>query len=547
VETALDASVSQDARRAAILFLGSIGLVLLIACANVANLLMARGVSRSREIAIRAAVGANRGRIVGQLMIEHLLLAGLGGVGGVALATGGLAWLRRMFGVNLLGEVPPFEFSARVLYYALFVALAAAIVFGLLPAFRAVGLDVIGTLREGGRGETTSRRFGKLRGALVATEMALSVVLLVSAGLTLKASHTMSQVDLGIEPRQGIVFSTVLQGPQFSDTTSRAAFQERLAARLRAIPGVDAAGFGSELPLDGSSSSKYAIEGEDSVAYTKLPGAQYHLAGPGYFEAVGIRLQRGRFFTQEDRRSGPLVALVNDALAKRHWPSSESPIGRRIRFWDRNYEIVGVVASIHEWGVQNGAPAAIYLPASQVPVSWNSFVVSSSRDIRDLTTEVTRAVAVEAPGHPFFRVMPLADYRARGYREPRILAFMLTLMAAVALALATLGIASVVAYSVAQRTRELGIRRALGANAKQIVATVARQNGKAVGIGAAVGLALALATSRLVAGFLNGASPLDPLIFGTVFAVLIVAAATAMAVPTWRAVRVAPLVALRND
>ena len=547
VETAWDAAVSPDARRAVVLFMGSIGLVLLIACANVANLLLARGVARSREIAIRSAVGAKRGRIVRLLMIENLALAALGGIGGVLLSVGGVAWLRRSFGPNLLGQAPPFELSSRALGYAAIVTVAAAIIFGLLPAFRAGATNLIGTLREGGRGESSSPALGRMRGSLVAAEMALSVVLLVSAGLTLKASYRINQADLGLDRRRGIVFSTVMAGLQSADTVGRLALQDRLAARLRAIPGVTASGLGSELPLDGSGSSKYAVEGEDSVAYLKLPGAQYHMVGPGFAEAVGIRLQAGRFFTRDDRRNAPLVAIVNDALMKRHWPSASGALGRRIRFWDKSYEIVGVAASIHEWGIQNGAPAAVYLSAAQVPVSWNSYVLSSARSLGDLTVEVRRAVAAEAPGQPIYRVMSLEDYVAHGYREPRILAAMLTLMAVVALTLATMGVASVVGYAVAQRTKELGIRRALGASAKQIVATVARQSGKAVAIGTAIGLALALGTGQLVAGFLNGASPFDPLVFAGVGIVLLAAAAVSMVVPARRAVRVDPMVTLRNE
>jgi ABC-type lipoprotein release transport system permease subunit len=205
-----------------------------------------------------------------------------------------------------------------------------------------------------------------------------------------------------------------------------------------------------------------------------------------------------------------------------------------------------VVASIREWGIQNGAAPAVYLSAAQVPVSWNSFVLRSTRSVGDLAPEVKRAVATEAPGQPIYRVMALEDYVAHGYREPRILAAMLALMAAVALTLATMGVASVVGYTVAQRTKELGIRRALGASAKQIVVTVARQSGKAVAIGTAIGLALALGTG-LVAGFLNGASPFDPLVFAGVGIVLLAAAAVSMVVPARQAVRVDPMVTLRNE
>jgi len=532
-------------RRAAAIVSTAVAFVLLIACANVANLLLARAATREREIAVRAALGAGRFRIVRQLLTESVLLS---------LCGGGLGLLLSVWGVRaLVGIMPPFFFGierigidGRVLAYTLGISVLAGILFGLAPALHASRPDLRESLKEGGRGSTIGGRRGRLRGALVGGEIALALVLLVAAGLLIKSYIGLSGSDLGFRSAGVMTFRIALPEAKYADSTAVIAFQERLVEQLGTLPGVEAAGAATGLPTTGMSSTYYTIEGEPPPPEGREPTVNFRGVTEGYFAALGIPLLSGRLFDERDRPESPPVVVVNRAFVERHWPGGDA-LGRRIVLSSGPREIVGVVGDVREWGPDNEPPAAIFLPIGQRAYRNVAFLLRTAGDAAALTGAARGAVAELDPDLPLYQALTMDEHLAEGMSDDAILARLLGIFGGIAVVLAVIGVYGVMAYSVAQRTQEVGIRMALGAQAGSIQALVLRQGAKLAAAGAAIGLLLALAVTRTLSAFLVGVSPFDAVTFAAVTLAILAAALAASWVPARRATRVDPLIALRTE
>ncbi|MEO8451924.1 MAG: ABC transporter permease [Gemmatimonadota bacterium] len=546
VITLLDEVVDPTARQAGVISLVAVGFVLLIGCANVANLLLTRGAARSREIAVRAAMGASRGRILGQLLTESLVLAVIGGATGVILSFAGIQWLRSIIPTDAPG-VEQVAMSGRALLFALAATVFAGFVFGILPALRATAPDLTGALRDGGRGGTAGVRHGRLRNAFVIGELALALVLLISAGLLIKASFQLQRIDLGFKPDGLLTFRTALSEKDYPDSTRVVAFQDQLTERLRALPAVKAAGAVSQLPLIGRSGIYYAVVGEPEPEEGKWPVALYRTVSPGYFDAIGMRLLSGRDVEPTDRFDAPPVMLVNEAFVQRHWPAGRG-LSHRIRFQSgATREIVGVVNDTREFGPDDPSPPMMYFASPQSEQRAMSFVVRAGSDPGALASAVRQAVSSLAPRQPVYAMETMPELIRLETQNQSIMPKLLGVFGAIALLLAVMGVYGVMAYSVSQRTQELGVRRALGAQAGDLIRLVFRLGGKLTLIGSVIGVGLAALSSRALARFLFGVSAFDPAVFGGVTLTLAGAALAASFAPAWRATRVDPLVALRND
>jgi predicted permease len=546
VITYYDRIVDPTSQQGASISLVAVALVLLIACANVANLLLTRNTARRRELAIRLAVGARPGRIARQLLTESLALALIGGIAGVLLSLAGIAWFRSVLPADVPGA-DHVTISGRTLLFALGVTVAAGLAFGLAPALKASSPALAGTLVDGGRTGTTSVHAGRLRNALVVSELALALVLLISAGLLIRAARGLEHVDLGFDPRGVLTFRTALSEKEYPDSARVVGFEDQLRDRLRAMAGVKAVGAVTELPMASGTATYYSVLGEPDRGPGSWPISQSRGITPGYLAAMRIGVARGRDLTAADDANGAPVALVNEAFARRHWPTS-NPIGERLRFQSgRIRTIVGVVRDTREFGPDDPPPPIIYVPLAQETYRRITLVVRSGGDLVALADAVQPLVHDLAPHQPIYQVATLAGHVDREIQAELIMARLLTRFGGIALLLATMGVYGVMGYSVAQRTQELGVRRALGAETTEIVRLVAREGARLVGLGTAIGLALALLSTRALSSFLYGVSAFDPVVFVGVPATLIAASVLATVVPARRAIAVDPAVALRND
>jgi putative ABC transport system permease protein len=550
----LERKVVGDVGPMLLVLFGSVAVVLLIACVNVANLLLSRATAREREIAIRASLGAGRGRIVRQLLTESLILALIGGAVGLVVAAGGVRALLLLLpqGMPRVTEV---VIDARVLVFTMATALFTGVAFGLAPALRTSRPALhaaLGATRSAGG--TLARR--RLSESLVVAQIALGVVLVAGAGLLIKSFWRLHQVELGFRADQ--VAAVDVPIPSFpADTATRArAFYDAVLDAVRGMPGVQSAAVASVLPFGGAGSmqSSFATEIE---AHPTPPGGSAPMlvrtvVSPDYFRTMGIPLVRGRGLSAADREGGPAVALVDELTARRLWPNAD-PIGQRFRpVWMKPWiTVVGVVGTVKRDSLSSGGEVGVYMPTTHLAGFWfptqMSLVVRTSVPpsalaprIRSAVARIDRAVPVTAPR----RVETLvADSAAR----TRFTVVLLATFAGVALALGAVGIYGVVAYAVARRTREIGVRIALGARASDVLRMVLREGGVLAGAGVALGLVGALAASRLLAGFLFGVTPNDPAVFVAVPALLGLVALGACVIPARRASRVDPVVALRSD
>jgi len=539
-----DALYDEYIRRAGAIVTTAVSFVLLIACANVANLLLARAAAREREIAVRAALGAGRFRIVRQLLTESVLLSLCGGALGLLLSLWGVRALVAItppyFGVDRIG------IDTRVLAYTLGISVLSGILFGLAPALHAARSDLRESLSEGGHGSTLGGARSRLRSALVGGEIALALVLLIAAGLLIRSYIAMNSGDLGFRSAGVMTFRVTLPEAKYADASAVVAFHERLVERLEALPGVKAAAAVSGLPTLGMSSTYYTIEGEPPPPDGRQPTVGFRGVTPGYFAALGIPLLSGRLFDERDRPESPPVVVVNRAFAERHWPGGDA-VGRRIVLSSGPREIVGVVGDVREWGPGSEMLPAIYLPMGQRADRNVAFITRTEGGAAALTTAARAAIADLDPHLPLYRVLTMDQLLAERKSEDSALARVLGLFGGIALVLAVIGVYGVMAYSVAQRTREVGIRMALGAQAGAIQALVLRQGAKLAAAGAAAGLILALAVTRTLSAFLFGVSPFDVFTFALVTLAILAAALAASWIPARRATRVDPLVALRAE
>ncbi|HEX2165381.1 MAG TPA: ABC transporter permease [Thermoanaerobaculia bacterium] len=537
-----------DVRTPLLVLLGAVGLVLLIACVNVANLLLARGATRQGEMAVRHALGAGRGRLVRQLLTEAAVLGLAGGAIGLGLAWAGTRALVAggPQGIPRLDEVG----VDRVVVAVTFVlALGTALLFGLLPALESTRGRLAGALKESGRGTPAGggRGRGRLRYGLIVTETALAVVLLVGAGLLLRSFLGLTAVDPGFEPEGAITFEVSLQGAGYDDFSHRVTTFRELEERIAALPGVAAVGGANVLPLhQGGAIESFDVEGREPRP-DELLEIRTVWATPGYLAAIGTPLLAGRSFGDEDREGSAPVVLVNRAAVER-WFDGESPLGRRLQLRGESREVVGVVGDLPQLGLDRPAEPVAYYPYAQLPGRTLAMVVrSASGDPLALAGDVRRLVRRVDPELPVAEPQPLSSLVDGSLAPARFYAALLGLFAAVALALALVGIFGVMSYAVAQRTREIGIRIALGARRGEVLGMVLRRALLVAGAGLLAGALVALAATRVMASQLFGVSATDPWTFAAVLVLLAASAAAASLVPARRAASIDPMLALRAD
>jgi len=545
VNTLYDELIPSEPRQAATITLVAVGFVLLIACANVANLLLARGAGRNRELAVRAALGAGRWRLVRQLLTESMVLALLGGVVGVLLSFWGVKLLVSVVPPDML-RLDQVGIDGRILLYALVLTLGSGLIFGIAPALQATRGELAGSLREGGRTGSMGLRHGRLRSGLVMGEIALALVLLISAGLLVKASLGLTRVDLGFDRANLLTFRMTLSEAEFADTTRTIGIQEQLVADLAGLPGVTHASATSVLPMAGGSGTYYEVEGRPAPNEGERPVAQYRQVMPGYFAAMRTELVAGREFTSQDRQGSLPVIMITEGMARRYWPD-ESALGRRLILGSIPREIVGVVRDAREFGPEDDTPPVMFVPATQRLARGLSFVVRAAGDPLAVAEGVTAVARRVAPGQPVYFVQSMEQLVAEEMAGETVMGKLLAVFGALALLLAVIGVYGVMAYSVSQRTQEMGIRRALGAPDPAILRLVLRQGALLAGIGSIVGLGLAAGATRGLATFLYGVSPFDLTIFAGVTLALGLSALAACAIPARRATRVDPIVALRAE
>ncbi|HEX8072777.1 MAG TPA: ABC transporter permease [Pyrinomonadaceae bacterium] len=541
-----------DVRPALYVLLGAVAFVLLIACANVANLLLARAAARQKEIAVRTALGASRGRIVGQLLVESLLLALAGGALGLLLALWGLDLLIAAAPADI-PRLHDVKLDPVVLAFTCGVALLTGVVFGLAPAWQASKTDFNDALKEGGRGGTEGLRHNRLRGALVVSEVALSLVLLVGAGLLLQSFWRLLKVDPGFRPERVLAADVLARGKQFAEPAQRAVFFQQVLQRVGQLPGVEAVGAVSPLPLGGNFESySFRVEGQ-TYPRGEEPAADFRVISPDYFRTMAIPVKQGRAFNERDTDKAPPVVVINETFARRFFPG-ENPTGRRLALDDGEddhaapREIVGVVGDVRHAGLDQPVTPEMYVPFQQLPPARLSIVTrTTAADPAGVATSVRAAIREVNAEQPVYNVRPVTQLLAQSVARRRFNMLLLGTFAALALVLAALGIYGVMAYSVTRRTHELGIRLALGAQRGDILRLVVGQGMVLVGTGAALGLVAALLGARLMASLLFGVSALDPLTYFGVALLLAAVALVACLIPARRATRVDPMVALRYE
>ncbi|HET9795933.1 MAG TPA: ABC transporter permease [Thermoanaerobaculia bacterium] len=527
---------------------GAVTLVLLIACGNVANLLLARGARREREIAVRRALGAGRARIVRQLLTESMLLAAAGTAAGVGLAVLADRWIAR-FGPTDIPRLAEAGIDGAVLAATAAIAAATAILFGLAPALRATASSLPASLRETAPGDRPARR--RTRDFLVAAEMALALLLLAGAGLLVKSFANLVRVDPGFRPDHVLTFDLSLDA-KYKDPASRSAFYRDLLARLDRIPGVRASGAVFCAPLSTSSfSSSFTVEGAP-VAKSDEPSMNLRVVSPDYFSTMRIPLVAGRLFTDHDRRGGQRVLLITRSAARRFWPNGDA-IGKYLRMGARpvkeNVEgtIVGIVGDTRDESLSEEPAPAAYFPLDQVGVSGLTVVVRTVQRPETAGRAVRDAVGRMDADLPVVGMTSMEEVVSRSVSAPRFYAFLLAVFSAAALALAAIGIYGVLSYAVAARTREIGVRIAIGARRRDVVAMVLGGAARLAGIGLAAGLAGALLLTRLLSGILFGVKPFDPATYAAVSGILFAVALIAALLPARRASSIDPMAALRQE
>jgi len=550
IESALRALVG-DVRPALLILLGAVACVLLIACANVANLLLARAMTRHKEMAVRSALGASRIRVVRQLLTESVLLSFAGGLLGLALA---IWWsdLLIALGKKDIPRAIQVGLDWRVLGFTLGVSLLTGLVFGLVPALHLSKTELTESLKES-RGAGGGARKNRVRGVLVVAELAIAVVLLVGAGLLIQSFWRLQHVSPGLQPQNILTFNVSLPDVRYP-SEKQARFYGDLTTRLGALPGVQAASAVLPLPLSGDRISiSFQIDGRP-VAPKDEPSADMFVTEPNYFRTMGIPIIKGRDFEQRDDHKSTPVIIVTESLARQYFPG-EDAIGKRIKPGISTYdddksvmrEIVGVVADVRNRALDTEPRPAYYMPQSQVPFNQVIVVVKTSGDPHALISSVNREVAAMDQELPVFGIKTMEEYIAASVAAPRFNTTLLSIFAAVALVLTIIGLYGVMSYSVAQRTNEIGIRMALGAQTRDVLRLIVKQGITLVAIGLGLGMIGALALTRLLAALLFGVTPKDPMTFISIAALLSVVAMLACYIPAWRATRVDPLEALRCE
>ena len=535
------------------LLLGAVCLVLLIACANVANLLLARAAARQKEIAIRAALGASRLRIIRQLLTESVMLAGLGGLGGLLLAGWGLRLMLALIPAGAQSFIPggaaTIQIDWRVLAFTFGVATLTGIFFGLVPALAATKPRLNELLKDSAIAQNPQRQ--RLRSLFVIAEVALSLVLLISAGLMVKSLLRLQRADLGFNPERLLKLELPLPAGRYAEARQKVAFLDQALERLNALPGVEAASFSNNLPLRTPNRALFTIEGRPLPARDNLPAAADFVVSPQYFNSIGVTLRAGRMFDDRDKAEAPAVGVISDTAAQRFWPN-ENPIGKRIRLGSLEsraawLEIIGVVPDVRqELSAEPNYPA-LYRPLAQAPQNFGWLLARTATEPLNSVAAIRREIAALDKGQPLAGIATMRQFVAEAAWGQRFFTKLMGLFGALALGLAALGIYGVIAYTVTQRTNEIGVHIALGAQSSDILWLILKQGLKLILAGAVIGLLGALGATQLLAGLLFGISARDPLTFALVAVALIAVALLACWAPARRATKIDPMIALRCE
>ncbi|HVP00535.1 MAG TPA: ABC transporter permease [Bryobacteraceae bacterium] len=540
-------------RPALLLLLGAVGLLLLLACVNVASLLLARVTSRRKELAIRAALGARRGRLIAQILSESLLLSLMGGALGVFVAVWGVDLLNAVLPGTLPvpdagAEIvrPAIGVDAHALAFALAISIGAALVFGLIPALRAAGADVSVALKAGGR--TGSSMIGtRVWNLFVVGEIALASMLLIGAGLAMKSFVNLQQVNPGIRPDHVLTFRMRLPTDNlYKNDRDQAAFYRRVLDKVETIPGIQSAGLTDVLPLGQQNDREYfTIENRPLPPGQELV-ADFRRISLRYLNTMGIPLLEGRLLSDRDSRDAPPVILIDEMLARQYWPN-ENPLGRRMRLWGEFREVVGIVGQVHHYGLEKQPEPTIYAPFEQMPNKAMALVVRTTVETSAMVKAVKQAVWSVDRGQPVFQIRSMDEYLSLADTAPRISTILLVVFAVVSMLLAALGIHGVVSYGVAQRTREFGLRMALGSTPGQLKSLVVLNGLKTAAIGLVAGMAGAVAMASSLRALFYGVAPLEPTVMAGVSTLLFVVALIANYVPARRATRIDPMEALHQE
>jgi putative ABC transport system permease protein len=551
----LDEFNVRDVKMPLYMLLGAVGLVVLIACANVTNLLLARATSRHREVAIRQALGAARWRLVRQFLAETAVLYALGAGGALAFASWGLSALIAL-GPADIPRISEAALDGRVLAATLALSLVTAMVFGLVPALQGAAADPAESLRSGGRGASTGRARQRFRVSLVVSEVALSVVLLIGAGLALHSLVRLTSVDPGFDADGQLTFSVVISPRKYPDAPSTVAAVNRFVERLSTAPGVTSVGTTTHLPLSGQNMENgFTVEGYTPAKPDDVPVAGMRGITGGYFAALGARLKSGRVFTSADRANSQPVAVINEAFARTYWPGQD-PLGKRLREGGNPdwRTVVGVIADVKHTGPADAARPEVSMPYSQIDAgvitTWfrgQYFVVKSSMPMQGLVTMARTEAAAIDPDMSLNELQSMADLASDAVSAPRFRTLLLGTFAALALTLASIGVFGVLSYFVAQRTREIGIRVALGATSADILRMVVGRGLALAGVGLAIGLIAAIPLTRWMETLLFEVKPLDVPTIASVITGLVVIAGLASYLPARRALRIEPMTALNLE
>jgi predicted permease len=539
--------------------MGAVGFVLLIACANVANMLVARSAQRSREVAVRVALGASRARIVRQLLVESVMLASLGGLLGLGFTHVGV----ELFDLAVADTGKPswiqFTFDPVVFAYLATISVATGVIFGLAPALHVSKTNVNEILKDGGRGTAGGRRAPALRSTMVVVELTLTVVLLVGAGLMIRSLLKLYSLDPGIETRQLLVMQMELADRDYPQPEQRRLFYDAVLSRVEAIPGVQAAAVATALPAGGADQRELEIDGRTWPQNDRAPRIASVTISPGYFDVVGVGVARGRGFTPHDGIEGSEVAIVNQRFVAQ-FMTKEDPIGQRVRLRApaRGLEpagtpgnwltIVGVTPTIRQGDPQSIDPAAVlYTPYRQQPVAFVKVLTRSHAEPGTLAALVRQAVQSVDPDQPVYDVQTLDQFLAQMRWPFRVFGTMFTIFGIAALVLSAVGVYAVTACSVTERTQEIGVRMALGAQTGQVSWMILRQGLVQLAIGLPVGLAAGVGVGKVLQGLLVQVAPHDPVTFGTIVTVLTAVTVAACLIPARRAARMDPIAALRIE
>jgi len=557
VTLSLHEQLAGESGRQLIVLLAAVGFVLLIACANIAGLLLARGAGRRREIAVRAALGAGRGRIVRQLLTESLLLAFAGGLAGLLLASWSFAFLEKLIPVGMALSTS-LTIDQRVLGYTLLVALLTGVIFGLAPAIQASKVDLNEVLKEGGQTSSVAGG-GRFRGAMVVFQITMAVALLVGAGLLIRTIHNLLGQYSLLQPEKILTMRTTLPHSKYKEMWQRKNFYDQTLARVKTLPGVISAGYTTMVPLQWKGGSEpFRPEGGRLIPGSSYDALQRQVTAD-YLQTMSVPLRQGRYFDETDNERSMPVAIINETMARQYWPD-QNALGKRFRLGDSDSDakqwrqwitVVGVVADIRQMGVDAPVKAEMYLPYQQHGFNWwmapYNLAIRVSGDPMSQVAAVSREIHAVDPNQPISVIATMAKLLGEETEQRQVAMILLASFAGIALLLAALGIYGVLVYFVAQRTREIGVRVALGARTRDVMKMVMKQGMTLAFFGTGLGLISGLALARLMKSLLFGVSAADPLTFAAVALLLTGVALLACYVPARRATKVDPVVALRCE